>query len=366
MKIKPRKGLSLNLGVGALTIGCVIILFFCFSPQGFNLTGFIKSSSGVFTNFADGNLQAEEILSSSEGVSYLSSREINKKARKTSSATIIEGGYLQAQGPPFLVSKEKSFAAIEGGEESSEFQRDQIIERSVKEGDTISSIAEEYGISVNTILWANDLSASSIINPGDKLLILPVSGVLHIVEEGDTISGLASIYDIEKEKIIDVNNLESQDDIFVGDMLILPGAEKQATPISPNNYTPIPESYFVTPVEGKITRGLHGVTGNAIDIANSCGSPVRAASGGVVQRAGPISVGGNRITIRHSNGVVSYYGHLSSVLVVPGQRVVSGEIIGRVGNTGYTLGPTGCHLHFALRGAKNFLSKYSVGSYISW
>jgi murein DD-endopeptidase MepM/ murein hydrolase activator NlpD len=98
-------------------------------------------------------------------------------------------------------------------------------------------------------------------------------------------------------------------------------------------------------------------------MANSYGKPIVAAAGGIVQRAGTIPVGGRRITILHPNGVVTYYGHLSSILAVSGQVVAAGEIIGYMGNSGYA---TGSHLHFEVRGALNFLGSYPVGSYISW
>ena len=127
---------------------------------------------------------------------------------------------------------------------------------------------------------------------------------------------------------------------------------------------PVAKSYFIFPCQGIITQGLHYY--NAIDIANKCGSPVVAAASGTVKRAGWIRIGGKRIIIIHPNGVATYYGHLSKILVKPGQKVKTGDIIGYIGHTGYTLGPTGCHLHFGVIGAKNFLAKYPVGTRISW
>jgi len=269
---------------------------------------------------------------------------------------VVGGAFIKASGPPFLVSG-KVLAAFSGGGDIQEYV--------VEKGDTLNSISQKFGISLETVLQANDLSRNSVIRPGQKLIILPVSGVLHIVRKGDTLSQIAQIYKAKVDEIVAINSLADKDDIFIGDLLIIPGGKIPLVPPSISEM-PLADSYFIFPSEGKISQGPHGPFNNAVDIANECGSPVVAAASGVVQRAGSIWIGGKRITILHPNGVVSYYGHLSSILVVPGQQVAAGSIIGYVGNTGYTLGPTGCHLHFEVRGAKNFLSKYPVGTWLKW
>ena len=241
--------------------------------------------------------------------------------------------------------------------------RSEIIKYSVKPGDTLSFIAAKFNISLQTILWANGLNSRSTIKPGQELVILPVSGVLYTVRKNDTLGAIAKRYKADVKKIIAFNGLSEEADIYIGDPLIIPGGKMPAR-ISRLALIPVAESYFIFPCQGIISQGLHYY--NAIDIANKCGKPVVAVSDGTVQRVGRIRVGGKRITILHPNGVVTYYGHLSKILVAPGQKVNTGDIIGYIGNTGYTLGPTGCHLHFEVIGAKNFLAKYPVGSYISW
>ena len=57
--------------------------------------------------------------------------------------------------------------------------RKEILEYTVQSGDTLSKIAEDFGISLETVLWANDLSKNATISPGQKLIILPVTGALH-------------------------------------------------------------------------------------------------------------------------------------------------------------------------------------------
>jgi murein DD-endopeptidase MepM/ murein hydrolase activator NlpD len=241
--------------------------------------------------------------------------------------------------------------------------RNEIIKYKVKAGDTLSSIAADFNVSLQTILWVNNLNSRSTIKSGQELIILPVSGILYSVRKNDTLEAIARRYKADVEKIIAFNNLSAEGDIFIGDLLIIPGGKMPAKIFQPV-LTPVAKSYFIFPAQGKISQGFHYF--NAVDIANKCGQPVAAAAGGIIKRAGWIRIGGRRITILHPNGVVTYYGHLSKILVGSGQKVNTGDIIGYIGHSGYTLGSTGCHLHFEVIGAKNFLSRYPVGSYISW
>lgn len=251
------------------------------------------------------------------------------------------------------------------GSVSSKSSPDEIIEYEVKSGESLWSIAEKFDISLNTILWTNGLTENSTVQPGQKLTILPVSGLLYSVNPGDTISELSQTYGVDPEEIVRYNHLENEEDIYAGDLLILPHAERPAS-VPAARQTQIADSYFINPVQGVITQGPHGYGNGAVDIANDCGRPVVAAAGGTVRRAGTLRIAGNTVTILHDNGVVTLYGHLSTIAVSPGQRVNTGDIIGYVGNTGYTLGPTGCHVHFAVRGAYNFLSKYPEGTTVNW
>ncbi|MDA4106169.1 M23 family metallopeptidase [Mycolicibacterium holsaticum] len=103
---------------------------------------------------------------------------------------------------------------------------------------------------------------------------------------------------------------------------------------------------FVMPTRGVWTSGFGyrwGVLHGGIDIANSIGTPILAASDGVVVSAGPYAGYGNMVKLRHSDGSVTLYGHLSAVLVNVGQRVWAGDQIAKMGNTGNSTGP---HLHF--------------------
>jgi len=298
---------------------------------------------------------------------------------------LTEGVFVKPAGPCFLVSG-KSLAVFNKTNEDDEAKTNNESNESnksneiknyiVKQKDTLNSISQQFDISRETILWANNLTQNSAVKPGQKLVILPVSGILQLVKQGDTLSALAKKYKAEIKKIIAFNQLASENDIFAGDFLIIPDGQmpirasleilsgsKETEPLSE---IPLAESYFIFPTQGEISQTGHGAFGNAVDIANKCGTPVVAAASGKVQRTGSTWPEGKKITILHSNGVVSYYIHLSNILVQPGQEVAAGDIIGYMGNTGYTVGPTGCHLHFEIRGAKNFLTKYALGSHLKW
>ena len=236
----------------------------------------------------------------------------------------------------------------------------------VQPGDTLQSIADANNISVNTILWANDMTSSSALKVGQDLTILPTDGVLHAVKSGDTMSAIAQKYKANPDNIIAFNGLANQDDIYIGDILIIPEGvmPKNAAPLS-NDQIPLADNYFIYPTEGVITQGLHYY--NAIDVANKCGTPIYAAASGVVERAvfnnawnGGM---GNHVTILHPNGTVTYYGHFETVFVKPGDKVTAGDRIGLMGETGNA---TGCHVHFEVIGAVNPLAKYPVGTNISY
>jgi len=236
-----------------------------------------------------------------------------------------------------------------------------IKEYIVKKGDNLNLIARRFGVSLETILWANNLTTKSVIREGQKLIILPVSGLLHQVKKGDTLSEIAKLYQTDIEKIIQVNNLDSADDIYIGDILIIPDGKMPARAVRQRNWhnpsKTLAKSYFICPHRNcYITQGLHWY--NAIDFGGKCGDPIVAAAEGVVQK---IKYGwnggyGNYLTILHPNNVVTLYSHIQAALVVPGQKVSQGQTIALMGGKPGAPGAgrsTGCHVHFEVRGAKN-------------
>jgi LysM repeat protein len=231
----------------------------------------------------------------------------------------------------------------------------------VRSGDTLSEIADMFDVSVNTILWANNLKSAKDVHPGDTLIILPVSGVERTIVKGDTLKSLAKKYNADVDDIVQFNGLDPEETLVVGSTVIIPGGEISIpTPTSRVQPSPVilgggsPQTgYYINPVPGGIiTQRLHGW--NGVDIGAARGTPIYAAADGVilVSRGGGGWNGGygNYIVITHGNGTQTLYSHNSSNAVSVGQQVLRGQVIGYVGATGRV---TGTHLHFEVRGAAN-------------
>lgn len=287
---------------------------------------------------------------------------------ETPDLKIMQDNTLCGVATPCVISG-KVLGDVFGGNNQN---KKEVVEYIVQPGDTLQSIADAYKIAVNTLLWANDLTSSSVIKVGQSLVILPTDGVLHVVKSGDTVSAIALKYKSQSQDIVSYNELQNQSDIYIGDILIVPGGTMpKNTSIVINNQVPLADNFFIFPVQGRVTQGLHFY--NAVDVANKCGTPVYAAAAGIVQRAvgnGGWNAGmGNHLTILHSNGTVTYYGHLMTLLVKPGDKVYTGQNIAFVGGAPGMSGAgnsTGCHLHFEVIGARNPLSVYLKGSNISY
>ena len=281
---------------------------------------------------------------------------------------LVEKNSLTGVAPPTTFSPQVLGALFEGYEQ--EDIKKIIVEYQVEEGDNLWSIATKFGITLNTLLWANNLNQSSTIQPGQKLIVPPVSGVIHHVKAGDTISDIAQKYKASIDEIKTFNELSSEDDIFVGDILVIPNGVMPVAP-SPQyapQWVPLADSYFICPISSpcRITQGLHWY--NAVDFSHGqCGEPIYAAAAGTVLKVKITSStsrwafggAGNTISIvHHLNGgdVVTSYGHIAVSLVDPGQPVQKGDIIALMGGAPGTPGAgksTGCHLHFGVSGTRN-------------
>jgi len=232
---------------------------------------------------------------------------------------------------------------------------DQISIYVVRQGDTLSQIAEMFNVTVNTIKWGNDLS-SDTLKVGDTLVILPISGVKHTVVGGDTVASIAKKYKGDADEIIAYNNLQKGDSLAVGSVIIVPDGEVLASPIYPGGSSSSGlkeyKGYYMRPiVGGRKTQGIHGY--NAVDLAVPIGTPILASADGevIISRTSGWNGGyGNYIVVRHPNGTQTLYAHISKNNVSVGNTVKQGDVIGLVGTSGKSTGP---HLHFEIRGAKN-------------
>lgn len=236
--------------------------------------------------------------------------------------------------------------------------RAEIINYTVQNGDTVSGIAQKFGISVDTIRWTNDLATISSIKPGQTLKILPVSGIVHKVTKGETIYSIAKHYSADAQSVVDFPfNTFVNDETFalaVGQTLVIPdGMMPKVTPWSPGAYiarrTPDAGAIsatgaFVWPASGTISQTFRWYH-QGIDIANRGGPAILAADSGRVSAADWAGGYGNRVVIDHGNGFQTLYGHLARMYVAPGQTVNRGDQVGLMGSTGRS---TGVHLHFEI------------------
>ncbi|MEK7674186.1 MAG: peptidoglycan DD-metalloendopeptidase family protein [Patescibacteria group bacterium] len=222
----------------------------------------------------------------------------------------------------------------------------------------------------------NSLSVLSILNK-DKTwenyeevihsVVLPSNNNWkYIVKKNETLSHIAYKFKVSEKTIIALNQLNKKNTIIAGQTIYLPPGVN-VTVASKNNIiakiplvgrfvealTPI--GNWLSPVSGYDQPGAH--SNNGVDVSAECGKPVYSANSGmVIESSNGWNDGyGTNIRIQHSDGVMTLYGHLSERYVNQGDYVEKGTLVASVGNTGNVSGPTGCHLHFEVRGGKNFL-----------
>lgn len=226
----------------------------------------------------------------------------------------------------------------------------------VQKGDTLSSIAEKFSVSSDTLRWANGI-AGDYLKIGQELKILPINGVIHKVKKGDSMASVSQKYGASEQDIYDINWLDSKVLMVDQELLVPNGSMPQPKPIIKPAVVPtVPQvvipsgngtatGNFIRPAGcGKITNWYSGWH-RGVDIAQSGGCQIIASDGGVVSKARWSGRGGLQIEINHGNGFQTLYAHAGSIYVKEGQNVTRGQPIGYMGCTGSC---TGTHLHFGV------------------
>ena len=208
----------------------------------------------------------------------------------------------------------------------------------VQPGENVSVIAARYGMEMWPLLWTNELEVDQTIRPGQELRIPPVPGAGRTVKDGDTLESIAKRFEVDPEVIVTANKLQPGAKLVVGTYFFVPGGQLPIPELIPGYAS----GRLRWPARGRRTDSYRpGHPG--IDIAAAHGVPIYAADGGVVWRAGWNGGYGNQVVIDHRNGFVTTYSHLSRFFFGQGQLVAKGSMIGHNGSTGNSTGP---HLHF--------------------
>ena len=230
----------------------------------------------------------------------------------------------------------------------------------VAKGDTLSAIADDFNVTLDTVISFNGIKSARTLQPGRILKVPSMSGILVTAKAGESASSIAAANSVSPDRVIEVNGLMS-DRMEAGRKLFLPDAK-----LASFTLREIAGDLFGWPARGWIsswygwrsdpftgTRVFH----NGIDIGVDTGTPVRAAMDGGVSETGYNSSFGNYIVLYHHAGWESLYGHLQTILVKGGQRIAAGQVIAYSGNTGYSTGP---HLHFSVFKNGRTVNPYNV------
>src|SRR3989344_4327416 len=248
--------------------------------------------------------------------------------------------------------------------------RDKIVTYTVQNGDTLSTVAKKFGISTDTIKWANNMTRDTI-NVGDTLQILPVTGISHKVARGDSVYTIAKKYQTNPQGIVDFpfNDFANPQtfSLVEGQILIVPdGVKPEEAPryvrqqLVISGPVSITGGGFTWPARGTLNQN-YAWYHKGIDIGAAVGTPIASATDG---RVAEVYTGGwnggygVHVIISGSNGYTTLYAHMGGVNVSVGDPVAAGKtIIGWIGLTGRT---TGAHLHFEVRNGGNFYDPLSI------
>lgn len=255
---------------------------------------------------------------------------------------------LTADSPPadFIPYSHEEVLRLVGGLPLS-MPRRQIITYTVQAGDTLSSIAANFDLDVETLRWSNEELARNPdrIYPDQVLVILPMRGAYHLVGDGETLEGVAKRYGVEPGVIsaFPLNDIPPGGSLRAGQPLVIPGGRREVRLPKPSL---APGNPFAWPIVGRITQRF-SAQHRAIDIGGPYGATVYASKKGRVVHVGWARTGyGYTVIVDHGNGLQSLYSHLKGQWVHVGDWVDRGDIIGALGSTGNSSGP---HVHFEIR-----------------
>jgi LysM repeat protein len=228
-----------------------------------------------------------------------------------------------------------------------------IVSHTVKQGETLQSLATSMGVSVRDLRAGNQIYGTSVPAAG-RVLYAAKTGLVHTIKSGQTLTDISTTYGVSVDAITRANGISSSSTIFAGARLVIPGASSAfwdtVTTLSRGS-----TAQFIWPVQGAVVSSFgwrqHPVLDmrhhhDGIDLDVPEGTTVYASAGGEVYFYGEQPGYGSVLILEHAGGFYTLYGHLKSSLVTKGQYVEKGQRVAISGNTGISSGP---HLHFELR-----------------
>ncbi|MDD2351192.1 MAG: peptidoglycan DD-metalloendopeptidase family protein [Synergistaceae bacterium] len=232
----------------------------------------------------------------------------------------------------------------------------------VKEGDTLWSVAERFGLGADTIIGSNSPEKTNTLLPGTVLRIPDREGIFVKIPEDESVERLSSLYGTKIDQVCAANGIGPGSPLSSGRELFLPGANYAAVIQTESGMVKIASgrehllrNALVWPVRGRVSslfgwRSLSyasaGSFHSGLDIVAPYGRAIVSAMDGVVVYSGWMGGYGKTVVIDHAYGITTLYGHCSELAVQKGDPVYSGQIISYVGSTGRS---TGSHLHFEVR-----------------
>lgn len=254
----------------------------------------------------------------------------------------------------------------------------------VKKGDTLFSLSEQYSVPLHSMISANALEPPYTLSIGQVLNVPQPE--MHVVKAGETLNEIAAKYNIDPPSLLLLNRLSSAGGLQPGQALMLPADEpmRRVTSVSrrastttsssaassssssastakstptPERTTPpargvqIRQAKFDWPIQGRILSAFgpksQGLQNDGVNIAAEAGDPVRAAGDGVIVYAGNELAGyGELLLVEHDGGWITAYAHNRALNVKEGDRVSRGQVIAEAGQTGSVDTP---QVHFEVR-----------------
>ncbi|MBI1908643.1 MAG: peptidoglycan DD-metalloendopeptidase family protein [Deltaproteobacteria bacterium] len=181
------------------------------------------------------------------------------------------------------------------------------------------------------------------------------TGLYYRMQSGDSLTSLARTYGVTVQELAEINDIEDSKDLKPGDRVFIPTRARKTKTVKPlakgvaEEKIVFDRGRFAWPIHGRLTSRFgmrNGTRHDGIDIASPHGTPIHAASAGQVVYSQRLRGYGHLILVKHKDGFFTAYAHLSQYLVKKGKRVKKGQVIGKVGATGRATGP---HLHFEVR-----------------